>query len=133
MAVVPKRSDQRRRRNAPRFGLDKVEGAAVSAPVLGFDAHPLAESWYAALAVGAEAQYYTPAMWQRARIVAKMLSQVLESAKPSSMMYVALQQDMKALLVDASELRRLGIEVQAAGAEPVAKVIDYRGRFSTGA
>lgn len=47
------------------------------------------------------------------------------------MMYTALQADMKALLVDAGELRRLGIELQAA--EPVAagsNVIDWRARAS---
>lgn len=131
---VPKRSDQRRRRNAPAFGLDKVGGAAVAVPELDVEGlHPLVEDWYSSLAAGAEAPYYTPALWQRARIVAVMLSKVLESGRPSSQMYAALQNDFKSLLVDAGELRRLGIEVQAGEVAADANVIDWRGRASSGA
>lgn len=129
---VPKRSDQRRRRNAPQFGLDKVPGAAADAPKLGIDVHPLAEAWYLALSEGSEALYYTPAVWQRARVVADMLSRLLNSSRPSSQMYVAIQNDMKSLLVDAGEMRRLGIEIQAAEPNAGADVIDWRARATAG-
>jgi len=128
---APKRSDQRRRRNKPTMPISKVEGAALSQPVLGLEVHPLVADWYAALADGPEAQFYTPAMWQRARIVARMLDGVITAGRPSSQMYAALQSDMKSLLVDAGELRRLGIEVQAA--EPAAQgdnVIDWAARVA---
>lgn len=131
---VPKRSDQRRRRNAPAIPIEKVAGAASSQPELGIEVHGLVADWYAALAQGPEAQFYTPAMWQRARIVARMLDGVLTSGRPSSQMYAALQADMKSLLVDAGELRRLGIEVQAVEAAPAAdNVIDWRARATSGA
>ncbi len=110
--------------------MTRVHGAAGKAPALGFEAHPLAADWFAALAHGAEAQFYTPALWQRARIVAVMLSKLLESGRPSSQMYAALQTDMKALLVDAGELQRLGIEVQANEPDTKSNVIDYRARLS---
>ena len=130
----PKRSDQRRRRNKPAIDISKVPGAAAAAPDLGFEVHQVVADWYAALSLGAEAQFYTPAMWQRARIVARMLSGVLESGRPSSQMYAALQADMKSLLVDAGELRRLGIEVQPAEPAPSAdNVIDWRARATAGA
>lgn len=130
---VPKRSDQRRRRNSPAHGTTKVEGGAPQ-PALELTVHPLVESWYAALAGGPEAQFYTAAMWQRARIVAHMLSGVLEAGRPSSQMYAALQQDMKSLLVDAGELRRLGIEVQAAPVgDDQSNVIDWNDYASAGA
>lgn len=129
---VPKRSDQRRRRNKPAIPVSKVEGAATSQPELGMEVHPVVADWYAALADGPEAQFYTPAMWQRARIVARMLSGVLGAERPSSQMYAALQADMKSLLVDAGELRRLGIEVQAADPAPAEgdNVIDWAARVS---
>lgn len=132
---VPKRSDQRRRRNTTPHPIAKVGGAAAGAPLLEMDdVHPLAAEWYAALSEGAEAQFYTPALWQRARVVARMLSDLLNSSKPSSMMYTALQADMKALLVDAGELRRLHIEVQAAESTAAeSNVIDWRARASAGA
>jgi hypothetical protein len=111
---VPKRSDQRRRRNVPTGPpVERVGGAATEVPELGIPVLDVVADWYEALAEGPEALFYTPAMWQRARIVAQMLDGVLRSSRPSSQMYAALQQDMKALLVDAGELRRLGIEVQA--------------------
>jgi hypothetical protein len=130
---VPKRSDQRRRRNKPAIDISKVDGAAAEAPDLGIEVHPIVADWYAALSLGPEAQFYTPAMWQRARIVARMLSGVLESGRPSSQMYAALQSDMKSLLVDAGELRRLGIEVQAAAPAADDNVIDWRARATAGA
>lgn len=129
---APKRTDQRRRTNKPAVPVAKVTGAAASVPELGFAAHPVVEAWFAALSDGPEARFYSPAMWQRARVTAHMLSQVLESGRPSSQMYVALQNDMKALLVDAGELRRLGIEVQADEPAAVADVIDWRARASAG-
>lgn len=128
---VPKRSEHRRRRNAPARPIAQVGGAAAEVPALDVEGvHPLAVSWFEALADGAEAQFYTPAMWQRARIVAVMLSDLLRSAKRSSMMYAAIQNDMKSLLVDAGELRRLGIEIQAAEVPAADNVIDYRARVS---
>lgn len=113
--------------------MEKVAGAAP-APDLGFEAHALAVSWFEALKDGPEAKFYTAAMWQRARVVADMLSRLLLSARPSSQMYAAIQADMKSLLVDAAELRRLGIEVQAAEPVPAGdNVIDWRARASAGA
>lgn len=129
---IPKRADQRRRTNKPDIDVAKVVGGAP-APELGFEAHPLAASWYAALSEGPEAQFYTAAIWQRARVVADMLSQLLHSGRRSSQMYAAIQSDMKSLLVDAGELRRLHIEVQAA--VPVtdgSNVIDWRARAASG-
>lgn len=126
---VPKRSDQRRRRNIPTGPpVEQVGGAAIEVPPLGIPVSDVVAEWYAALADGPEARYYTPAMWQRARIVAQMLDGVLTSSRPSAQMYTALQQDMKALLVDAGELRRLGIEVQAdeaAGDVDTSNVVDW--------
>jgi len=96
---VPKRLDKRHGHlsRVQREIVTRVHGAALKAPALGFDAHPLAADWFAALSNGTEAQFYTPALWQRARIVAVMLSKLLESGRPSSQMYSALQGDMKAV------------------------------------
>lgn len=125
---IPKRPDQRRRRNAPAIPLVKVCGAASAPPPLAIEVCPVVADWYASLADGPEARFYTPALWQRARLVAKMLDGVLTSGRPSAQMYAALQADMRALLVDAGELRRLGIEVTAS--EPIvpATVTDFRAR-----
>lgn len=115
---APKREGQRRRRNKPDTPVEHVAGAgAPEPPPLDLpNAHHLAVDLYDALRNSAEAAYLTPAAWQRARVSALVLSQQLASGKPSAVMYSALQADWKALLIDAGELRRLGIEIGKAEA-----------------
>lgn len=128
---APKRADKRHghRAKADLASITPVQMLAAEQPALGFDIDPIVADWYAALADGPEAEFYSPATWQRARIVAHMLHGVVTSGRPSSTMYAALQQDMRALLVDAAELRRLGIDVQPrAPATAASNVIDWRAR-----
>lgn len=114
---APKRSDQRRRVNKPRTPIVKVAGAAP-APPLGMEGlHPLAVAWYESLPGSPEAAYYTPAIWQRARLTAFTLSGALFRPSMSAPLWQALQNDMRDLLVSSAELRRLGIEVQASSGE----------------
>ncbi|MGI9091554.1 MAG: hypothetical protein ACR2GG_10680 [Gemmatimonadaceae bacterium] len=112
-----KRSDQRlgHQTKAQKEAVLRVPGAAPAPPLLGLEGcHPLAVSLYEALAQSPESRFFTPAVWQRARVNVLMLSKVLLSSRPSSQMYAAVQADWKSLLVDPAEQRRLGIEVQAA-------------------
>ena len=89
---VPKRADKRLgHRTKAENAVTRLEGAAAAPPELGFDAHPLAADWYESLKDGPEAQFYTPAMCQRARLTAEGLSNYLRSGKRSSMLYQALQ------------------------------------------
>lgn len=121
----PKRSENRRRENKPVREIVKPAGAAPSAPELGIPGcHVLAAEWYASLEGSVEARFFTPAVWQRARINAKVLSDFLSSSKPSSMLYAAIQSDWRSLLVDPGEQRRLQIEVQAAVSDPDADHAD---------
>lgn len=114
----PKRSEQRRRKNAPVRPILPVSGAAPKAPPLGVEVHELASDWYESLAGSPESRFFTPAVWQRARIAALMLSRLILSSKPSSMWYAAIQSDWRSLLVDPAEQRRLQIEVQEAVEDP---------------
>jgi hypothetical protein len=126
---VPKRPEKRHgHRSKAENATTCLAGAATEAPPLNLDVPDVVADWYAALSEGAEAQFYTPALWQRARVAAVMLAGVLRSGRPSSQMYAALQKDMQALLVDAGELRRLGITVHAEEAELPGNVIDWRAR-----
>jgi hypothetical protein len=112
---APKRSDQRRRTNKPATPVVKPPGAAAKAPELGLEGiHPLALAVYEALKDSTESRYFTPAVWQRARVNTYVLSKLLESSRMSSQMYAAVQADWKDLLLSPAEQRRLGIEVQAA-------------------
>ncbi|WP_405490463.1 hypothetical protein [Nocardia sp. NBC_00511] len=139
MPVPPKRSDQRRRRNKPKFeaehGLDTPVGA-VDAPPLDIEGlHEIAVAWYDALKVSPEGRYFTAAIWQRARVTALLLSRHLSAERTSAQMHLALQADMRDLLVSAADQRRLGIEVQRPQADldedaAVVQLNEYVTRFS---
>jgi hypothetical protein len=74
---------------------------------------------------------WSPATWQRARIVAHMLYGVITSDRPSATMDAALQQEMRSLLVDVAELCRLGIDVQpTAPSNAFENHIDWRSRLT---
>jgi hypothetical protein len=134
----PKRSDQRRRANKPKVPVERVSGAAAAPPELALEnVHPLAVSLFEALKDSPESQFLTPAAWQRARISSAILSDMLRSGQVGALKYKMIQDDWRALLIDAGELRRLGIEVQrAAQVDPdeesaVAALDEYRGRRSS--
>jgi hypothetical protein len=109
---VPKRSIQRRRRNA--VAIDRVGVAEqVVVPDLDLeDVHPLARDFYESLRTSGQSRWYEPSDWQRARIFTALLSKQLFKGSSSSMMYAALQKDMDALLVSEAERRRVRMEVE---------------------
>ena len=131
---APKRSDQRRRRNAPAAEPTKVVGA-VDAPPLGFRAHKLVTSLYKALRESIEGQYFSAADWQRARIELHYLNELLMSDRvPGAQAWSAVQAGLSALLVSPADKRRIGIEVQRAVADEdaeaaVAVMADWRGKL----
>lgn len=116
---APKRSDQRRRRNAP--GEDdipvthapRLEGV-VDAPPLGIPTHPLAAEWYASLARSAQALYFEPSDWQLARITAMELGRMLNAGKPSGQLFAALWAATGDLLSTEGQRRRLRFEIDRA-------------------
>jgi hypothetical protein len=107
---VPKRSEQRRRRNKPvREPVTPAVGAALAPDLPGRDElHPQAVALWDALVVGVEAQFYTAAVWSRAVIHVHVFDRWLRGDRKAAL-YKALQADWKSLLVDVAEQRRLGI------------------------
>jgi hypothetical protein len=108
----PKRSSQRRRRNA--VDIDHVELAGtVDAPDLDVeDAHPLAVNLYESLKASGQARWYEPSDWARAQLLVWSLSKMLNTGRPSAMLLAALQKDMDALLVSEAERRRVRMEIE---------------------
>ncbi|GAA2609543.1 hypothetical protein GCM10010411_49770 [Actinomadura fulvescens] len=112
---VPKRSDQRRRRNENPEGIPTTEvpriGATVDAPPLGFVTHDLAMDFYASLARSEQAHYFEPSDWQAARILTMELGRMLNAGKPSGQLYTALWSAMGDLLATEGQRRRLRFEI----------------------
>lgn len=114
---VPKRPEERIRRNDDVVPTDKVEafGDVVVPPLnMPFEPHPLVIDFYDGLINSAQAKLYEPSDWEYARIVCFMLQTLVTSSKPSSEMYKAWQTATSNLLVTEGDRRRLRIEIARA-------------------
>lgn len=130
---VPKRSDQRRRRNAE----SAVETIAVSpdeppveAPPLGFVTHEVAMWFYESLATSGQARYYEDSDWAAARIATMELGRMLNSSKPSGQLFTAIWSAMGDLLATEASRRRVRMEIDRgmAASDEDADVIElYKG------
>lgn len=112
---IPKREDQRVRRNTSESGqVDKVvEIGKVTVPDLGIvDPHPLVKSLYEGMKKSAQRKYYEPSDWEYARVVMHFLNQQLYAGRPSAQMLAALNSMMQALLLTEGDRRRVRIEVE---------------------
>src|SRR5690242_6765714 len=76
---VPKRSDQRRRRNKPEGGeITKAAGAEkVAVPRADADWHPVAKRWFNSLAKSGQSRFYEPSDWATAFLIAESMSRDL--------------------------------------------------------
>lgn len=133
---VPKRSDQRVRRNKPDVAIEKVQsiGVVPVPPLMVEDPHPATEFWYESLRESAQAQFYQPSDWAFAQVLAIKLDHELKYARGSAQMMAVIQSMMTDLLVTEGSRRRARIEVERAQAGgDVLDVADmFRRRLSEG-
>ena len=109
---VPKREDQRRRRNKPAVPTTRAPGAAlVEQPAPGEDWHHAARAWYVSLAQSGQARFYEPSDWQVAWIWAEAVSQTLASGRPSAELIKGWQQAQTDLLATEGSRRRARLEL----------------------
>ncbi|MFL1444044.1 phage terminase small subunit [Nocardiopsis protaetiae] len=131
---VPKRSDQRRRRNKPAGGdVTKAPSrGSPSAPEADPGWHPIARDWFSSLAESGQAQFYEPSDWATARVWAELLSRQLESGRPSAQMIASWSAGATELLTTEGARRRARVEldkvpvVDEAAAAKVARMDAYR-------
>lgn len=122
---VPKRDDQRIRRNEPAGGpADKITVIGpVKIPPLNIpDAHPFVTEMYEAMKKSAQRKYYEPTDWSQAKITLHFLNQLLWSPKPSAQQLANVISMLGSLMVTEGDRRRSRIEVErtsgpAGGAE----------------
>jgi hypothetical protein len=126
---VPKRSDQRVRRNQDEGPVETIEAIGpVDIPDLGFpDPHPLVWDLYRSLSDSAQSQYYEPSDWQFARFALHFADKLLKSPKPSAQMLASVSQMLTDLLVSEGSRRRVRLEVERNQSE--ADVIDVAAMF----
>ena len=132
---IPKRSDQRRRRNAPEPGQavqkHPVTGA-VKSPPPDRDWHPIARRWYLSLRASGEAAFYEPSDWAAAMFYAEVMTRALNEDKLQASTLAIVAKGMEQLLTTEGDRRRARLEIER-DAKPAADVVpasdDYRRRL----
>lgn len=114
---VPKRSDQRRRRNKDSSGLTAVSSgtraSAIKAPRVSPSWHPLMKDWFRSLKASGQARFYEASDWQTARLLAEVMSQELNSGEGvKASMLAEFNRAAASLLTTEGERRRLRVELR---------------------
>lgn len=137
---IPKRSEERRRRNkSDGPGLAKApSGPPADVPDLPDPDplwHSIATDWYLSLQESGQAAFYQPSDWAVARYAAELMSRGLSSDRPPNGQYVAaLNSVMASLLTTEGDRRRARIELERQPAERqepagVTAIADYRAQL----
>ena len=126
---VPKRDDERIRRNKPDVPTDIIEMiGSVEVPALGIDdPHPMVYDLYYSLQESGQAKYYEPSDWQFARFTMHFVNELLHQGRPSAMMLQQVNSMLSNLLLTEGDRRRVRLEVERETAE--GKVIDVADMF----
>ncbi len=134
---VPKRADQRRRRNTEGGTITTGPAAGnVTVPPASRDWHPAAKRWYRALRDSGQSQFYEPSDWAEAWVAAQVLSEMLSADKLSAMLFAAWQGATARLLVTEGDRRRVRIELERGSQEDpdekagVTEMDKWRGRLA---
>ncbi len=105
---VPKRSDQRRRRNKSEIETKAVlRTGEVRIPAADPDWHSIATEWYESLKNSAISQYYDASDWATAKYVAEAMSRNLQGGRFSGQLFAAVMSAMTDLLTTGQVLVRL--------------------------
>lgn len=151
---IPKRSDQRRRRNKPEVPVTHAEGSAdIEVPKANSKWHPVAKRWFESLAQSGQSAFYQASDWATAYVIAEDLSrelkpQVVGTTEEGEPVYAhvplkgasvsAFLKACSVLLVTEGDRRRARLELErerlkpGGEAEEVASLDDFRRRLGAG-
>lgn len=128
---VPKRSDERVRRNKPDSPIEKIAVTGhVGIPSLGLDEpHEVTTGLYSALIASAQAKYFEPSDWAYARFCLHFADKLLKQARPSGQVLATVHSMMSDLLVSEGSRRRFRIEIERADEGADNNVLDIATLF----
>lgn len=111
---IPKHSSQRVRRNVgdPVSKVTPIVTPSKTGPAADQGWHPIAIELFESLAQSAQVVYLQPTDWAVARVLCHLLSDVLNSGKPSAQMVASLSTMMSNLLLTEGDRRRVRIEIE---------------------
>lgn len=118
---VPKRDEERIRRNKPDIPTDVIQmPGSVMAPELDIrDPHPMVVDLYNSLAESGQSRFYEHSDWQFARLACHFANDLIKSSRPSSVMLQQVNQMLSSLLVTEGDRRRVRMEVERAQTETI--------------
>lgn len=105
---VPKRSDQRRRRNKTEV-IDTGFARGGPAPSLRDGLHPLAVAWYNSLKHSGQSAFYEQSDWMTAQIITEAIDDY--ARKPRVALLAAILSGSSSLLATEGDRRRLRLEL----------------------
>lgn len=112
---IPKRSEERRRRNKSTTAITRGVGAAKIPPKLKkakAEWEDIATEWFESLKKSGQAAYYEPSDWAQARLTAELMSRCLaDPATPGAVIKEVLR-SMDALLTTEGQRRRVRMELE---------------------
>lgn len=111
---VPKRSEERIRRNAPEIPVDTVQiTGRVFVPDLGIDdVHPMVQDLYDSMASSGQSEYYEPSDWEMARLTCYIINDMLRQPRLSAQMVMAVSSLTTELMLTEGSRRRLRMEIE---------------------
>ena len=110
---VPKRSEQRRRRNKTDMPVEITPAPPTTpdAPTSSPDWHSIAREWFDSLARSGQAAWYQASDWAQARLVAEMMDRLCQAEKPNAQLFASVLAGASSLLTTEGERRRLRLEL----------------------
>lgn len=126
---IPKRSEERIRRNKPDVPIEKLPiWGTVEVPELGLDEpHQLVVDLYRGMSESAQSKYFEPSDWHYARLALHFTDKLLKSPRPSPQMLASVTSMLTELLVSEGARRRVRIEVERS--ESGGEVLDVADLF----
>lgn len=115
---VPKRSDQRVRRNKAPDGAEVVRlttNSQVKPPAEDKTWHIAAKRWFRSLKKSSQNQFYEQSDWAYAQLAADLLSAEMNRDKPRAVMVAQILSMMDNLLTSEGARRRVRVELVRAG------------------
>ena len=115
---IPKRSDERHRRNASeRDVVSSPAAEGVQAPAADGSWHPIAKRLWRAAKESGQSRFYEPSDWAVLYSLMDDLSYYKSGSKRSGQMLQTIMSSLSSLLLTEGDRRRLQIELARPGSE----------------
>lgn len=127
--VIPKRSEERIRRNKPDIEITKIPmQGSVDQPALDIvNPHPIVTDLWWAMGESGQSKWYEPSDWQYARFILHFANDLLHQSRPNANLLQTVNSALGELLVSEGARRRVRMEIERENAK--AQVIDIAKEF----